>query len=124
MHELFQILRICKYLNRKCSSLGAGSNTATIEIYHKIGNAVEVLWQTINITGSNSFNNEYDGPSIAWSSWLGGKTVVDTSPSTETVRYRAVITAFGSQAIHVTGGGFNKTDISQSLRISSVEDVQ
>jgi len=105
-------------------SLGAGSNTATIKVYRKIGDAAEVLWQTIQVTGSTSFNNEYDGPSIAWASWQGGKTVVDTSPSTDTVRYRAVITAFSSQAIHVTGGGFNQVDVSQSLKISSVEDIQ
>jgi len=105
-------------------SLGEGSNTAAIKIYRKIGDAAEVLWQTIQVTGSNSFNNEYDGPSMAWSSWQGGKTVVDTSPSTDTVRYRAVITAFSAQAINVTGGGFNQVDVSQSLKISSVEDIQ
>jgi len=52
-------------------SPGSGSNTATIEIYRQIGAAAEVLWQTVTVTGTSSFNNEFDGPSMAWLSWVG-----------------------------------------------------
>jgi len=113
-----------KYAHGGGISLGAGSNTATISIYRKIGNAAEALWQTITATGSCSFINEGDGDSIAWANWFGEKTVVDTSPSTATVRYRVVISAFTAQAIHVTGTGFNKVITNQSLKIDSVEGAQ
>jgi len=99
-------------------SLGNGSNAATIQIYRKIGNANEVLWHTLTAGGSSSVMNEFDGPSFADASWSGSTTVTDTSSSTQTVRYRAVITALTQQAIN---GTVNQVKHSQSLKITSIE---
>jgi len=104
--------------------LGSGSNTATLQIYRKIGTANEVLWKTLSVGGSSSVMNEFDGMSMAWSSWVGSMTVTDTSSSTQTVRYRAVITAFTAQAVHAYGefdGIFDMVKSSQSLKITSIE---
>ncbi|WP_177497836.1 host specificity factor TipJ family phage tail protein [Pseudomonas sp. Hp2] len=100
---------------------GSGSNTATIQVYRKIGNGGEALWQTVNATGGVSIMNEFDGPDSARSSWSGAVTFNDSSSSAETVQYRAVITGFSEQSVTHQSGSFTGQSITQSLSIVSVE---
>jgi len=101
-------------------SLGNGNTTATIQIYRKIGNADEALWQSLNAGGHGWALDEGEGGvgGHAAVSWNGEKTVTDTSSSTQTVRYRAVITALTQQSIN---GTVNQVKHSQSLKITSIE---
>lgn len=100
---------------------GAGQNTARVEIYRKIGNAGETLWQVLNAAGGVVINNERDGPDEADSSWGGAFTINDTSPSSDTVQYRAVITGFTEQTVTHTSGSFQGQTLTQSLSMISVE---
>ncbi|AWH21862.1 hypothetical protein C1933_11915 [Stenotrophomonas sp. ZAC14D2_NAIMI4_6] len=100
---------------------GAGQNTARVEVYRKIGNADETLWQVLNAAGGVVINNERDGPDEADSSWGGAFTINDTSPSSDTVQYRAVITGFTEQTVTHTSGSFQGQTLMQSLSMISVE---
>lgn len=100
---------------------GAGQNTARVEVYRKIGNAGETLWQVLNAAGGVVINNERDGPDEADSSWGGAFTINDTSPSSDTVQYRAVITGFTEQTVTHTSGSFQGQTLTQSLSMISVE---
>ncbi|WP_164272514.1 hypothetical protein [Stenotrophomonas sp. B1-1] len=100
---------------------GAGQNTARVEVYRKIGNAAETLWQVLNAAGGVVINNERDGPDEADSSWGGAFTINDTSPSSDTVQYRAVITGFTEQTVTHTSGSFQGQTLTQSLSMISVE---
>lgn len=100
---------------------GAGSNTATVQVYRRIGTAAETLWQTLNVTGSVNISNEPDAPDRAESQWSGAVTVNDSSSSTQDVTYRAVITAYGEQTVTHTSGTFDGQTITQNLSIISVE---
>jgi hypothetical protein len=100
---------------------GAGANTAQVQIYRTLGNNAEQLWQVLNAGGSVDITNEFDGADTAISSWGGSFTVNETTSSTETIRYRAVIVGFTEQSVSHTSGSFNQQDIVQSLAIISVE---
>lgn len=99
---------------------GAGSNTATINVYRKIGAASETLWQTLNVTGGVMIQNEFDGPDGATASWGGSMTVNDTSSAASTVTYRAVISALTEQSV-THPGTIDGVDVTQNLAIISVE---
>lgn len=99
---------------------GSGTNTATVAVYRRIGNAAETLWQTLNVSGGLEIFNEPDAPDRANSYWSGAMTVNDTSPATDAVRYRAVITAFSAQAVEHPGT-INSITTTQNLAIVSVE---
>jgi len=101
---------------------GAGQNTARIDVYRKIGNGAESLWQVLNVSGSVIINNEPDGSDVADSNWGGSFTVNDTSPSSETMQYRAVISGFTAQDVTHTSGTFQQQTITQSLSTISVEN--
>lgn len=100
---------------------GSGTNAATVYVYRTLGNGAEALWQVLNVGGNVDITNEPDGPDVAISSWGGSFTVNETTSSTETVRYRAVILAFSEQTVTHTSGSFNQQEITQSLSIISVE---
>lgn len=100
---------------------GAGQNTARVDIYRKVGNNAETLWQVLNVGGSVNIMNEPDTSDRAVSNWGGSFTVNDTSPSSETMQYRAVITGFTAQDVTHTSGTFQQQTITQSLSMISVE---
>lgn len=100
---------------------GSGANTATVYVYRALGSNAESLWQVLNVGGNVDITNEFDGPDTAISAWGGSFTVNETTSSTETVKYRAVIVGFSEQAVTHTSGSFNQQDITQSLAIISVE---
>ncbi|OBU67319.1 hypothetical protein A9K58_09030 [Stenotrophomonas maltophilia] len=56
------------------------------------------------MSGSVDIMDEIDGPDQVISSWGGSFTVNDTSPSSETMTYRAVITSFTVQAVTHSSG--------------------
>jgi len=99
-------------------SAGPGSNSASITLYRQIGSAAETTWQTLTASGTLEVFNEFDGASFATSTCYGSTTLTDTSPSTESVRYRAVISAYTWQAVN---GTFNKITHSYSLKLTSTE---
>jgi hypothetical protein len=101
---------------------GAGQNTARVDVYRKIGNNAESLWQVLNVGGSVNIMNEPDGADRAVSNWGGSFTVNDTSPSSETMQYRAVISGFTAQDVTHTSGTFQQQTITQSLAVISVEN--
>lgn len=101
---------------------GAGQNTARVEIYRRVGEGAESLWQVLNASGGVNILNETDGPDNATSDWGGSFTVNDTSPSAQTMTYRAVITSFTEQTVTHTSGSFQQQSITQSLSIISVEN--
>lgn len=101
---------------------GAGQNTARVDIYRKIGNNAETLWQVLNVGGSVNIMNEPDGADRAVSNWGGSFTVNDTSPSSETMQYRAAISGFTAQDVTHTSGTFQQQTITQSLAVISVEN--
>ena len=101
---------------------GAGQNTARIDVYRKVGNGAASLWQVLNVTGSLNINNEADGSDVDTSTWGASFTVKDTSPSSETMQYRAVISGFTSQYVTHTSGAFQQQTITQSLSMISVEN--
>lgn len=101
---------------------GAGQNTARVEIYRRVGEGAESLWQVLNVSGSVMILNEQDGPDSATSTWGGSFTVNDTSTSAQTMTYRAVITSFTEQTVSHTSGSFQQQSITQSLSIISVEN--
>ncbi|MCV0219821.1 hypothetical protein [Stenotrophomonas sp. Ps181] len=101
---------------------GAGQNTARVEIYRRVGEGAESLWQVLNASGGVNILNETDGPDNAISDWGGSFTVNDTSPSAQTMTYRAVITSFTEQSVTHTSGSFQQQSITQSLSIISVEN--
>lgn len=100
---------------------GAGANTATVQVYRKIGNGAETLWQTLNVGGGVNIFNNADAPDRANAYWSGSMTVNDTSPAGSTVRYRAVITAFTSQDVSHPGT-INSINTTQNLAMISVEN--
>ena len=100
---------------------GAGANTATVQIYRKIGDAAETLWQTLNVNGYVNIQNEGDAPDRADSYWGSSFTVNDTSPASQTVQYRGVITAYAAQSVTHQSGVINSTTTTQTLTIGSVE---
>lgn len=102
-------------------SAGAGSNTATVQVYRRIGSAAETLWQTLAVGGSVEIFNEPDAPDRANSYWAGAITVNDTSGAADTVTYRAVITAFASQTVSHPGT-INSITSTQNLSVISVEN--
>lgn len=99
---------------------GAGSNTATVQLYRKIGTAAETLWQTLNVAGSIDIMNEPDAPDRAVSMWGGALTVNDTSVAGTPVTYRAVITGYTSQNVSHPGT-INSITTTQNLSIISTE---
>ncbi|MCU1196132.1 carbohydrate-binding protein [Stenotrophomonas maltophilia] len=101
---------------------GGGQNTARVEIYRRVGEGAESLWQVLNASGGVNILNETDGPDNAISDWGGSFTVNDTSTSAQTITYRAVITSFTEQAVSHTSGSFQQQSITQSLSIISVEN--
>lgn len=103
---------------------GAGQNTARVEIYRRVGEGAESLWQVLNVSGSVMILNEQDGPDSATSTWGGSFTVNDTSTSTsaQTMTYRGVITSFTEQDVRHESGSFQQQSITQSLSIISVEN--
>lgn len=102
-------------------SAGAGSNTATVAVYRKIGTAPEALWQTLNVGGNVDIFNEPDSPDRANANWNGAMTVNDTSPAASTVTYRAVITGYTAQSV-THPGTINSITTTQNLSIISVEN--
>lgn len=76
----------------------------------------------LNVSGSVIINNEPDGSDVADSNWGGSFTVNDTSPSSETMQYRAVISGFTAQDVTHTSGTFQQQTITQSLAVISVEN--
>ncbi|SDK10671.1 hypothetical protein, partial [Stenotrophomonas pavanii] len=100
----------------------AGQNTARVEIYRRVGEGAESLWQVLNVSGSVMILNEQDGPDSATSTWGGSFTVNDTSTSAQTMTYRAVITSFTEQDVRHESGSFQQQSITQSLSIISVEN--
>ena len=100
---------------------GAGANTATVQVYRKIGTAAEALWQTLNVGGGVDIFNNVDARDRANSYWSGSMTVNDTSPAASTVTYRAVITAFTSQSV-THPGTINSITTTQNLAMISVEN--
>lgn len=100
---------------------GGGANTASVNIYRKLGNAAEQLWQVLNVTGSVDIINEFDGPDTANANWGGSLTVNETTSSTELITYRAEIMSFAEQTVTHTSGSFNQQEITQSLAIISIE---
>ena len=100
---------------------GSGANTATVRLYRAIGNSAEVLWQTLNVAGGVTIENEFDGPDSAYSGWGGAATYNDSSSSSQTVTYRAEIALFTEQAVTHQSGSFNGQSISQNLSIISIE---
>lgn len=100
---------------------GSGSNTATVQVYRKIGTAPEALWQTLQVGGSVDIFNEPDSPDRANSYWSGSMTVNDTSPAADKVTYRAVITAYSAQQV-THSGTINSITTTQNLSIISVEN--
>ncbi len=101
---------------------GGGQNTARVEIYRRVGEGAESLWQVLNASGGVNILNETDGPDNAISDWGGSFTVNDTSTSAQTMTYRAVITSFTEQTVSHTSGSFQQQSITQSLSIISVEN--
>lgn len=101
---------------------GAGQNTARVEVYRRVGEGAESLWQVLNVSGSVVILNEQDGPDNATSTWGGSFTVNDTSTSAQTMTYRAVITSFTEQDVRHESGSFQQQSITQSLSIISVEN--
>ncbi|MBH1529907.1 hypothetical protein I5T99_12670 [Stenotrophomonas maltophilia] len=101
---------------------GAGQNTARVEIYRRVGEGAESLWQVLNVSGSVMILNEQDGPDSATSTWGGSFTVNDTSTSAQTMTYRGVITSFTEQDVRHESGSFQQQSITQSLSIISVEN--
>jgi len=100
---------------------GAGANTATVQVYRKIGTAAEALWQTLNVGGTVDIFNEPDSADRANSYWSGAMTVNDTSPAADKVTYRAVITAYSAQSV-THPGVINSTTTTQNLSMISVEN--
>jgi len=80
-------------------SLGGGSNSATIQIFRKVGSAEEVLWETVAVTGFCDLDGDYAFNHVT-AEWAGAKTITDTSPAGQDVRYRALISAFEQQSIY------------------------
>jgi hypothetical protein len=100
---------------------GAGSNTATVQVYRKIGSGAETLWQTLNVGGGVDIFNETDAPDVAQSYWSGSATYNDSSPASDAVTYRAVITAFSEQTVTHQSGSYDGMSTLQNLSIISVE---
>lgn len=48
---------------------GACQDTARIDVYRKVGNGAESLWQVLSVTGSLNINNEADGSDVDTSTW-------------------------------------------------------
>lgn len=113
--------RVCTTLGPSGFVAGAGQNTARVDIYRKVGNNAETLWQVLNVGGSVNIMNEPDTVDRAVSNWGGSFTVNDTSPSSETMQYRAVISGFTAQDVSHTSGTFQQQTITQSLSMISVE---
>lgn len=101
---------------------GAGNNAATVQIYRQIGTGTETLWNTLQCGGYIDIQNEPDVADRLTSVWSGSVTLNDSSPAGDLVRYRAVITAFSSQAFsHSSGGGATSVTTRQNLSIISTE---
>ena len=100
---------------------GPGENRATIQLYRKIGTGAETLFHTMQVGGQLIIRNEADAPDQLQSIWAGSMTVSDSSPSTSTVYYRAVITALEGQAYSHQSGSWDSTVTTQNLAIISVE---
>lgn len=102
---------------------GAGSNTAVIQIYRKIGTAAETLWYTLNVGGNTDIINEFDGPDFASLNWNGSVTLSDTHASVEDRTYRAVITGFTTQSVtRSDGNGDSAQTTTARLSIISTEE--
>jgi len=88
---------------------GAGTNTATLTLYRKIGSGAEQVVQSATLSGPTTIANASlpDEPSTCDQSIQGSFTYTDTAASTENRTYRAVL----SLAIQTTvqssrpGGG-------------------
>lgn len=100
---------------------GSGSNTATVQLWRKIGSGAETLWKTLSVGGSIEIINAFDGPDQAVAYWGGSATYNDSSSSTDQVTYRAVITDYTQQSVSHQSGSYQSQEITQTLSISSVE---
>jgi len=116
-----QVARVSNASGSDGFTAGAGANTATVQVYRKIGTAAETLWQTMPVGGYVDIQNEPDAPDRATSYWAGAMTVNDTSPAASLVTYRAVITAFASQTV-THPGTINTVTTTQNLSMISVEN--
>jgi len=72
---------------------GAGTNTATLTLYRKIGSGAEEVVQTATLSGPTTIANAGlpDEPSTCDQSIQGAFTYTDTAASTENRTYRAVL---------------------------------
>lgn len=116
-----QVARVSNAFGSDGFTAGAGDNTATVQVYRKIGTAAETLWQTMPVGGYVDIQNEPDAPDRATSYWAGAMTVNDTSSAASLVTYRAVITAFASQTV-THPGTINTVTTTQTLSMISLEN--
>jgi predicted nucleic acid-binding Zn-ribbon protein len=102
---------------------GSGSNTATIQVYRKIGSAAETLWHTFTTGGNTDIINEPDGPDGATLNWSGSVTLSDADPSVEDRTYRAIIVAATTQTVtRSDGNGDSSQTTTARLSIISTEE--
>ncbi len=101
---------------------GGGTNSATVNVYRRIGAAGEVLWGQVQAGGNLDIRNEPDSPDVLISRWAGSLTLNDSADGTAQRTYRAEIVAFSSQSYSHDSGNWDASTTSQSLSIVSVED--
>ncbi len=101
---------------------GGGANSATVNVYRRIGAAGEVLWGQVQAGGNLEIHNEPDSPDVLISRWAGSLTLNDSADGTAQRTYRAEIVAFSSQSYSHDSGNWDASTTSQSLSIVSIED--
>jgi hypothetical protein len=101
---------------------GGGANSATVNVYRRIGAAGEVLWGQVQAGGNLEIHNEPDSADVLLSRWAGSLTLNDSADGTAQRTYRAEIVAFSSQSYTHDSGNWDASTTSQSLSIVSIED--
>jgi hypothetical protein len=101
---------------------GGGANSATVNVYRRIGAAGEVLWGQVQAGGNLDIRNEPDSPDVLISRWSGSLTLNDSADGTAQRTYRAEVVAFSSQSYSHDSGNWDASTTSQSLSIVSIED--
>ena len=102
---------------------GTGSNQTIVTVYRKLGGGAETVWRTFTINGSQDILNEFDGPDSLTNYWGYSETFTETTPSNQTVTYRAVITGHTEQTFsHSSGSGPTSRNLTQAITILSTEE--
>ena len=103
------------------SSLGNGTNQATLNLYRSLSGGAFISMQSHVVTGT--YTSEYDDETMRYSinsNITGGGTFIDTSTHTGSFEYYVTITSPSGQW-PVTLGGPPWSQGNQTLRISSSE---